>query len=82
MHITRIDIAGPTGACADMKRAGRFIAVTLMTPSGHRHHQVHADDAADIWSMAEILHEALEGTPGRRSEIRAYDAALRQLSDL
>ncbi|HMN39480.1 MAG TPA: hypothetical protein PKE29_01450 [Phycisphaerales bacterium] len=83
MRITHITIDGPTGACAQMKRESkRFIAVTLMTPTGHHHHKVQADDAGDIWSMAEILHEALEGAPGRRGQIQVYDAAIRQLSDL
>ena len=84
MRITRINLDGPTGEYAELTREGKekFIKVVLMTSSGPRHHSVQSDDRGDIWSMAEILHEALEGHTGRRSQIHEYDKVLRQLSDL
>lgn len=84
MRITRIHLDGPTGAHAEMTREGKepFIKVILMTSGGTRHHSVQRDDRGGIWSMAEILYEALEGRPGRDSQVHEYDKVLRQLSDL
>ncbi len=37
-----------------------------------RKHLVLADDSDDLWSAADCLHHALEGTEGTRPEIRKY----------
>jgi len=88
MRTTRIDLEGRAPgsghyATITRKRGTEFIEVTLLTPAmpnGHTHH-VLADCEHDLWSMAECLHETLDGQRGTRSNITEYYRELRRFAD-
>ena len=90
MHITEIKLA------AHIKRGqltpeyfatlhrvpdSDYIAVTLHTPKGDIEHTVMADDEADVFSMAEILQECLDGRRGTNSDIHSYYCLLQHFMD-
>lgn len=84
MKITELHMAATTANHAIARRApgASSITVELITPGRTTTHDVTPDDKDDIWSMAEILHEALEGVRGTNGDIFPFYAALESMSDL
>lgn len=58
-----------------------YITVELVTPGSDHIHHVQADDRDDLWSMAEILQEALDGCKGTNGDINEYFRSIRMLGD-
>lgn len=56
-----------------------MITVKLISCDGERTHQVRADDEGDVFSMAEILQECLDGCRGTNSMIHDYYRLLQHL---
>ncbi|MBS0195990.1 MAG: hypothetical protein JSR77_04455 [Planctomycetes bacterium] len=84
MRITELHLAATTGNFAILRRKDKasFIEVEILTPAGTRTHRVEADNEDDIASMAECLHETLEGRRGTRGDVFEYRDAIQKLSDL
>ena len=95
MRITSIELAGSSDtklrdgspglawafAKISRKPGNEHITVELLMPSGERTHHVQADDADDLWSMAECLQETLDGYRGTNSDIDEYYRELRRFAD-
>jgi len=95
MRITSIELAGTSDTTLRDGKAGlarafakisrktgdEHITVELLMPSGERTHHVQADDADDLWSMAECLQETLDGYRGTNSDIDEYYRELRRFAD-
>lgn len=58
-----------------------MITVKLISCDGERIHQVQADDEGDVFSMAEILQECLDGCHGTNSMIHDYYRLLQHFMD-
>ena len=86
MRITSIELAGTSDttlrdgtpglarafAKISRKTGDEQITVELLFPGGERTHHVQADDADDLWSMAECLQYHLDGCKGTNSYIDEY----------
>ena len=95
MRITRIELAGTSDtklrdgspglarafARISRKAGDEHITVELLMPSGERTHHVQADDADDLWSMADCLQYHLDGCKGTNSDIDEYYRELRRFAD-
>ncbi len=95
MRITRIELAGSSKttlhdgspglarafAAIGRKAGDEHITVELLMPGADRTHHVQADDADDLWSMAECLQETLDGYRGTNSDIDEYYRELRRFAD-
>jgi len=57
------------------------ITVELLAPGCERAHQVQANDADDLWSMAECLQAHLDGHKGTNSEIDEVYRELQRFAD-
>lgn len=58
-----------------------MITVKLISGDGERTHQVMADDETDVFSMAEILQECLDGCRGTNSMVHDYYRLLQYFMD-
>ncbi len=59
-----------------------YVNVTLRWADGHeKNHSVQADDAGDLWSMAECLQEILDSHKGTNSMIHDYYRVLQNFAD-
>ncbi len=79
MKITKIELTGETNrktgmpfGFASIQMQGDQIAVYIHTPDNDRTHLVMPDCPEDIYSMAQCLHERLDGRRGSNSEIHDY----------
>jgi hypothetical protein len=57
------------------------IRVKLIRCDGEVEHKVMADDETDVFSMAEILQECLDGRRGTNSDIHSYYCLLQHFMD-
>jgi hypothetical protein len=77
MRILTLELGGSTGRWAKINRIDdqpvNYIRVELITPTEHPRygqlHTVQADCESDIWSMAELLQQHLDGCRGTNSMI-------------
>jgi hypothetical protein len=94
MKITEMKLTGETNrktgspyakATVSRYHNSEFMTVTLHTGTellpDDREHKVKADDETDVFSMAEILQECLDGCRGTNSMIHDYYRLLQQFMD-
>lgn len=89
MRITKIELAGRLNknnipeyfATIHRTPGNDYFTVTIIAPDGQREHIVEADNADDMFSMAECLQYHMDGCKGTNSMIHDYYRLLQDFMD-